>query len=162
MDFNELAGYLSGIKPILESSAGLTVFAQNRAKFEGWLKVEVCGLLAEHCKQVVPEKQRVDICADEWAIELKTVNTNIRYMGVQNKTRPITKNTESIIKDIEKLNKLDSPMKAVLFIVFPIEHENKHWQVQLQRIKQELTTLRMFPFAFKGGEAKGVVYLGLV
>jgi hypothetical protein len=162
MDFNELASCLAGIKPILENSAGLAVFAQNRAKFEGWLKVEVCGLLAKHCKQVVPEKQRVDICADEWAIELKTVNTNIRYRGIQSKHRPITKNTESVIKDIQKLSKLDFPMKAVLFIVFPIEHKNKHWQVQLEKIKKELTSLRMFPCAFKGGVAKGVVYLGLV
>ncbi|MFC1956911.1 hypothetical protein ACFLVY_01260 [Chloroflexota bacterium] len=162
MDFNELSRHVSQIKPILENSLGLDLFALHRAKFEGWLKVEVCGLLAPHCESVIPEKQRIDICADEWAIELKTVNTNIRYVGIQNKSRPITKNTESIIKDIEGLKKLDFPMKAVLFIVFPIEHENKHWQVQIQRIKKELTSLRMFPFVFKGGVAKGVVYFGLV
>lgn len=162
MDFNELSRHISQIKPILENSSGLGAFALHRAKFEGWLKVEVCGLLVPHCESVVPEKQRVDICADEWAIELKTINTNIRYRGIQNKHRPITKNTEGVIKDIQKLSKLDFPMKAVLFIVFPIEHENKHWQVQIRRIKKELTSLRMFPFDFKGGVAKGVVYLGLV
>lgn len=162
MDFNELEGYLSGIKPILENSIGLEVFARERSKFENWLKVEVCGLLVKHCAQVIPEKQRVDVFADEWGIELKTVNTNIRYKGVQNKSRPITKNTKGVINDIDKLRQMNMQKKAVVFIVFPIEHENKQWQVQLQRIKQELTTLKMFPFTFHGGVIKGVVYLGLV
>ncbi len=162
MDFNELASYLSGIKPILENSVGLAVFAKERAKFESWLKVEVCGLLAKHCAQVIPEKQRVDVVADEWGIELKTVNTNIRYEGVQIKSRPITKNTQGVINDINKLRQMNMQKKAVIFIVFPIEHENKKWQVQLQRIKQELTTLKMLPFTFNGGVIKGVIYLGLV
>ena len=144
MEFNQLASYLSGIKPILENSVGLVAFVQTRAKFETWLKVEVCGLLARHCTQVIPEKQRVDVCADEWGIELKTINTSIRYTGIQNKTKPITKNTESVIKDIEKLKQLDISMKAVLFIVFPIEHENKHWQVLTLSPKTRPVALRVF------------------
>jgi len=55
----------------------------------------------------VPEHERVDVCFDNWGIELKTINTNVRYLGVKNKIRPITKNTEGVVEDIEKLQRLN-------------------------------------------------------
>ena len=163
MKFNELAELIfSGLKPILENSNGLAIFARERAKFEGWLKVELCGIMSKHFKDVTPKKQRVDVCFGDWGIELKTVNTNIRYSGVRTKTRPITKNTQGIINDIDKLLRLDIKNRAILFVTFPIEPNNIYWQKQLKRISNKLTALKMCPFTFKGGVIKGVVYLGLV
>ena len=82
--FNEL-------KPRLESNKGLAIFAKERAKFEGWLKVELIEILSNYFDDITPENNRIDITFEDWAIELKTVNTNIRYKNVINKQRPITK-----------------------------------------------------------------------
>ena len=86
---------------------------------------------------------------------INKIISNVQKEGLKNKMK-------NVIEDINKLRQMDIQKKAVLFIVFPVEHENEHWQVQLQRIKQELTSLRMFPFTFKGEVVKAVVYLGLV
>ena len=61
-------------------------------------------------------------------VEPKTVNTRVRYENVEDKTRLIAKNIKKVIKDIEKLiNTKNYTNKAVLFIVFPITHNNKKW-----------------------------------
>jgi len=68
-------------------------------------------------------------------IEPKTVNTRVRYENVEDKTRLIAKNIKKVIKDIEKLiNTKIYTNKDVLFIVFPITHNNKKWQVHLQKL----------------------------
>lgn len=149
------------LKPRLEEHQGLSFFAEERAKFEGWLKVELCDILSNHFDKIFPEKDRIDVTFDNWAIELKTVNTNIRYKNVKNKQRPITKNTQGVINDIEKLRNIPVANKGVLFIVFPIKHANEYWQTQLERINKHLTKLRHAEFSFKQ-KAPGVIYFGLV
>jgi len=162
MEFAELSKLIfSEIKPKLESNQGLSIFARERAKFEGWLKVELCESLSKYFKDVVPEKHRIDITFEDWAIELKTVNTNIRYDSVKNKHRPITRNTEGVIEDIKKLETTDYTNKAILFIVFPITHHNKDWQIQLQRISPLVKEIQHIEFSFKSG-IPGVAYLGLI
>jgi hypothetical protein len=162
MDFEELSKVVfEELKAKLEEHSGISIFARERAKFEGWLKVEVCDSLSKYFKDVVPERDRVDITFEDWGIELKTVNTNIRFSGVQNKTRPITKNTQGVVDDIEKLKGLPIKNKGVLFLAFPILHDNKDWQIQLQRIKANLKEIRFCPFDFKGN-VPGVVYFGLI
>jgi hypothetical protein len=93
------------IIPKLENNIGVSIFAKERAKFEGWLKVELCESLSKHFPTVTPEKDRIDITFDDRAIELKTVNTSYQYENVKKKTRPITKNIQGVIADIEKLKK---------------------------------------------------------
>lgn len=162
MEFEELAELIfNETRPKLENNQGLSIFAKERAKFEGWLKVELCDSLFKFFKDVAPEKDRVDITFENWAIELKTVNTNIRYENVKNKTRPITKNTQSVIEDIEKLKSINYENKAVLFIVFPITHDNKDWQIQLKRITTQLNKIKHSEFKFKE-EIPAVIYLGLI
>ncbi len=83
MEFDEISEIIFGqLTPKLESNQGVSIFAKERAKFEGWLKVELCDSLLKYY-QVVPENNRVDITFNGWAIELKTVNTNIRYENVK-------------------------------------------------------------------------------
>lgn len=162
MEFGELYKLVSEeLKPKLENNQGLSIFAKERAKFEGWLKVELCDSLSKHNIDVVPEKDRTDICFRDWAIELKTVNTNVRFANVENKSRPITKNTQGVIDDIEKLRSLKQINKCVLFVVFPIVHENKNWQVQLKRISSRLTKIEHVEFHFKN-KISGVLYFGLI
>ena len=162
MEFENLVNLIfNEIKPKLEDNQGLSIFAKERAKFEGWLKVELCDSLSKYFKDVAPERNRIDVTFENWAIELKTINTNIRYKNVKNKHRPITKNTQGVINDIEKIKSNDYANRAILFIVFPIIHSNKKWQVQLQRILKLLREIKHVDFNFKD-EIPGVIYFGLI
>lgn len=149
------------IKLKIEKHLGLYVFVKERAKFEGWFKVELCDSLLDYFKDVVPEKNRVDISFEDWGIELKTVNTNVRYPNVKNKRRPITKNIQGVLDDIEKLKKLDFRKKGVLFIVFPITEDNKNWQTQFKKIESKLSDFKSLQFSFNG-DISGVIYFGLI
>ena len=151
----------SELKPKLESNQGVSNFAKERAKFEGWFKVELCDSLAKYFQDVAPEKGRVDITFENWGIELKTINTNYRYPNVKKKTRPITMNTQGIINDIEKLQKMDFTHKAVLFIAFPTTHEKREWQIQLEGISKEVKDIKHSSFRFKD-DIPGLIYFGLI
>ncbi|MDH5447499.1 MAG: hypothetical protein OEX01_00625 [Candidatus Bathyarchaeota archaeon] len=161
MEFAELSKLIFGeLKPKLENHQGLSIFAAERAKFEGWLKVELCDSLSKHFKDVIPEQNRIDITFENWAIELKTINTNIRFPNVKNKHRPITRNTQGVVKDIEKLRTTEYTNKSTLFIVFPVRHRNKDWQVQLRRITNKLVKIEHLEFNFKD-KIPGTIYFGL-
>lgn len=152
--FNEL-------KPALERNKGLVIFAKERAKFEGWLKVELVEILSNYFNSITPENNRIDIVFEDWAIELKTINTNIKYSNVKNKHRPITKNINSIIRDINKLKSCSYRNKGILFVVFPIEHNNKRWQMHLGRIKKNLEKVEFVQFQF-ANRIPGVIYFGKI
>ena len=91
MNFDELFEAISSsLADTMKARKSIDIFASNRAKFEGWLKAETIEILSKYTSDVVPEKGRIDITFDDWALELKTCNTSYRYPGVVNKTRPIT------------------------------------------------------------------------
>ena len=160
--FKELAEIIfEEIIPKLENNIGIAIFAKERAKFEGWLKVELCESLSKYFPTVVPEKDRIDITFDDWAIELKTVNTNYRYENVENKTRPITMNIQGVIDDIEKLKSTDYTNKAVLFVVFPVTHSHRYWRTHLHKISELLKDIKYREFKFKN-KVPGVIYFGLI
>ena len=143
---------------------GLEVFAIERAKFEGWVKVELVRILRKYSKSIVPEKEGVDIVADEWAIEIKTINTNYTCHLVKKKHRPITENVKGILEDIEKLkNYTKYKNRVVFFIVFPLpESAMNTWQEKhLSKIQANLRRLLSYRFKFKNN-VPGVMYLGYV
>jgi len=91
----------------IESHRGISEFIKNLSKFEGWLKVEIVdSAIKLKCTEVIPEKNWIDITfkheSKNYAIELKTINTNYQKK-YSRKIRPITKNIEGIIKDINDL-----------------------------------------------------------
>jgi len=49
----------------------------------------------------------------------------------------------------------------MLFIAFPIEHNNTNWQVHLNKIKNNLEKIEFIQFHFSN-EIPGVIYFGLV
>lgn len=129
MNFDELFEAISSsLADTMKARKSIDIFASNRAKFEGWLKAETIEILSEYTSDVVPEKDRIDITFDDWALELKTCNTSYKYSGVVNKTRPITMNVNEIICDINSLKETRYEGKAVLFVAFPLEHDNRIWQ----------------------------------
>jgi hypothetical protein len=145
----------------IQNSNGLTIFAQRRAKFEGWLKVELIDILVKHGKDALPEIGRIDVSFEAVGIELKTVNTNIRFPDVIKTTKPITKNIAGVIEDIENLKVSNFADKFVVFIAFPITHDNGKWQVQISRITSNLDNYLYKQFNF-GINIPGVIYYGQV
>jgi len=151
----------------ISNTQALATFAKRRSKFEGWLKVELIDVLIRNGFNALPEVGFIDVSFGHVAIELKTVNTNIRYTnaGVIDTIRPITKNVQSVVKDIEKLRTnadTDLKDKFVVFVVFPIEHDNTNWQVQLKRITDNLEDVIYQEFRFFSGDVPGVIYYGKV
>jgi len=154
----------------MENNSGLVIFAKERAKFEGWLKVELCEILSKYFSTVIPEKDRIDVTFDNWAIELKIINTNYRYKNVKSKRRPITKNINGVIKDIEKLKSTNYTNKTVLFVVFPVTHDYEEWKKHLKKISEKLDDLKYKEFKFKikhknfrfKSKIPGVIYFGLI
>lgn len=145
----------------IQKSVGLTRFASRRAKFEGWLKVELIDILVRQNQNALPEIDRIDVSFDNVGIELKTINTNIRYPNVINATRPITNNVAGVIEDIENLRTKNFTDRFVVFIVFPITHNNQNWKQHLERITQNLTNYIHRQFYF-GDNIPGVIYYGQV
>lgn len=167
MEYDELCKIIfPKIEKRLNSSLGLAVCAKHRSKFEAWLKVELCGILAEYNENLtIPEKDFIDITFENWKMELKTINTSYKFQNVVKKTRPITSNVKSVIRDIRKLRKKREPTKvrnAVVFIVFPVRHETPNWQsIHLPKISKELKKIEYKEFVFKN-KIPGVIYIGLV
>lgn len=132
--------------------------------------MEIVAFLNRHGDEnICPEKetkkgkQKIDITSKNWAIELKTVNTNYSCKGVENKTKAITDNINGIIKDIEKLKRetIKNKNAAVIFIVFPLNlPKNKKWDEYLKRISKKLSCLKNVQF--KVGEVPVVLYIGKV
>src|SRR5437879_4033446 len=103
---------------ILEQHQALVAIAvRQRAKFEGWLKFELAAYVAEHGASDIKVESgysaseaalgRADVSFTydglRYDLELKTPNTNYRLPGVENKTRPITKNIAEIVANSTKL-----------------------------------------------------------
>jgi len=162
IEFEELKNIIfEKIKPKLENNDALSIFARERAKFEGWLKVELCESLSNLFTDIIPEKERIDVTFSDWAIELKTLNTNYRFKNVENKTRPITNNIQGVIDDIENLKSSNIKNKAILFVVFPVSDEVEKWKELLIRITSLLKRIEYMPFVFKNG-IPGITYFGLI
>lgn len=105
---------------------------QQRAKFEGWIKFELASalILDPRFDQIILEdgyssSGRADLSfifqGVKWYVELKTANTNWRADGLQNRTRPITKNINGIVDDILVLRQKSPPDRGLaIFCIFPV------------------------------------------
>ncbi len=163
MEFENLQELLFlNLEKVIKNHKSLGIFASNRSKFEGWLKVELIQIFKDHdCKNILPEKDRIDVTFDNWALELKTCNTNYRYKGVVNKIRPITKNIQEIVNDIQSLKKTRYENKAIFFIAYPLEHKKNQWEQHIDKISKNVKDLRYSEFHFKNG-ISGVMYMCLI
>ena len=132
------------IVSILEDNDKLVFIAiKQRAKFEGWLKLQLAHKLLEEDDKVEVErpyptngKLHADIYAKNAFIELKTPNTNYRYEQCISCNRPITKNITSIIEDINKLRSIEENEKYIAFVIFPIDKKKKYLEY-IQRVEKE-------------------------
>jgi hypothetical protein len=123
----------------------LSIALRQRAKFEGWLKIELAHALEDRGASVSLEagvpgtRYRADVRAtlpgpEEAYIMLKTVNTNFRFSGISSLTRPITKNIRGVIEDVSKLRASASEApRLVIFPVFPVAAGIPIRELQLKR-----------------------------
>lgn len=134
-----------GIVEIIEKHERLLqIPVKQKAKFEGWLKLEI----ANHLEKIGAENVEVESIAtyrrdrydisffysnEPYRIELKTPNTNWEINGINSSSRPITQNIQSIIDDAEKLN---SKSGIVAFVLFPIPENDDRWVKYLNRISE--------------------------
>lgn len=144
------------LKDILTRRQDVTILAaRQRSKFEHWLKFELAVSLSisPHVQNLRLEDSfpsssgRCDISfmagRDKWYIELKTSNVNWRAPGLEDRTRPITRNIDGIIADIKKLRAKCSPAKGIAaFVLFPIpvriwQEERNKLSYHLDRIENE-------------------------
>ena len=137
------------IYKILDERKDLLIIPlKQRAKFEGWLKFELAhALVLDGMENVVVEakydnsSKRADIMfrlgEKSYKIELKTPNTNWRVDGIENMHRPITKNINSIIHDIYKLNTGDSSIGIIAFVLFPLSSNDEDWKFYIKRISDK-------------------------
>jgi len=130
----------------------------QRAKFEGWLKLELACALSRQtsCEDVTLEAQyptsgRADLSfstgGTQWFVELKTANTNWRHPRVESKTRPITQNVREIIGDIKKVRDASPASGAVaVFVFFPVPlriwtREKNQLRSYLERIEEQASLI---------------------
>lgn len=145
----------------MEQHKGLAIFAKNRSKFEGWLKVEVIDILKRiGYGNVLPEKNRIDVTFDDCAMELKTCNTSYRYEGIRETTSTITNNVDEIINDLQALDSTDYSLKISLFVVFPLQHNNPKWKRHIDKIDPYTRSVRHKEFQF--GNVPAVIYSCIV
>lgn len=165
----------------LLSCSRLDVPLRQRAKFEGWLKIELAAALAARDWKVCVERgypgssgqiYRADLTVglsdgSEILVMLKTANTNFRFTGVQVAHRPITKNFKGIIEDIGKLKGLPPGKHGyVLFAVFPVSASQMTRQAQLapylQRVQVVGANLTIDDFVARTSEWGVAWFLGMI
>lgn len=150
----------------MENSEAISIFVKNRSKFEGWLKVELAeALMKNNCKEILPENDGTDMTFKHdnknFAIELKTVNTNYRFANVENKGRPITSNVSGVVWDIAKLKKLPYDKRVMIFVVFPLDiNRNRNWKdMHLPKVTKMLKKEPLsFPLNFRS-QRPGMLYI---
>lgn len=129
----------------LLASPALSLPLVQRAKFEGWLKVELGRGLVQMGYEVTLEspvpgtQSRADlgvIADDNTLIMLKTVNTNYRFPDVWQRTRPITKNISGVAEDVVKLqHRIGEDVGLAVPVVFPLSKNHRvSFEVYLKRV----------------------------
>ena len=155
MNFREILSF--AIAEAL-SSPKIDVALRQRAKFEGWLKVETASLIEVSSGSVkvnleyqypstdasgkgyerkyFADLQLLSEDGNQCLVMLKTVNTNFRYESVREASRPVTKNFEAVQNDILKLAAAKLPSDTVrysIFAVFPVARNVESRDKQLER-----------------------------
>ena len=158
----DISAYLLGLltQTLGEGRERVLLALIQRAKFEGWLKLELAYAVSRqpNCDGVTLEAQypasasRADISftlrGTQWFAEIKTANTNWRHPLVESKTRPITENVRGIIKDINKVRDATPSFGALaVFLLFPVPlriwtRERYQLRSHLRRIEDRASLAR--------------------
>jgi len=130
----------------------LDVALRQRAKFEGWLKVELAYALEQRGATVILEAEvpgvqghrfRADIRAKfpegTMFIMLKTNNASFCFPGIAPRTRPVSRNFMKTAEDIDKLRPCAGGSSA--FVVFPFFPVSSSAEKRADQVRPHLTRL---------------------
>lgn len=120
------------------NSTRLMVPFQQRAKFEGWLKIELAAKLYGKFSDTTLEYSyphnklsHADIFSNDYYIELKTSDTDCAYNNCVPGRKRFSNNVSAILDDINKL--CTHRYKGIVaFVLFPW---NKNCQPNIRRIR---------------------------
>ena len=168
-----LSNVLGQLKEKMESNKGLSIFLKNaekRHKFENWLQVELCEILAEQYPDTtveyeidIPEdkkKRYADIFSNNVAIQLKVLigGKNYKLAGRLAVEIGIAKEDRGLIPDIKMLKNYEGE-KKIIFIVFPAKHNDGPWGKQYRQIVERYVELKGgIEFVPKNSSDTGVIY----
>jgi hypothetical protein len=168
--FNVLAKEL---RKVLKLKVATGIYSKNRQQFEGWLQLEIIEILSEYFTKILPERDNIDITiGKEWAIELKVVSTNyngnfldrntLEASDIPKKKKNITNMRTSIISDINKLENHNYDNKVVIFLVTPLEHNQKDWvKYHYPKLVSNVIEMKRIDIELRN-TIKGVLYYGKV
>ncbi len=158
MNFSVLVEAIrKSIIPKIEKHRGIESYTNQRSRFEGWLQVEIVGLLKTimNNENVIPEKHNdVDIVVGDWAIELKVLTSETNNQVPTN----ICDLKRSIEKrELIKNSKLNN--NVIILIVYPKIINNSTYDNHINEIKMYFEKFEQIEIHFNE-LLKGVLYIG--
>lgn len=156
---NNVFGLIHGC--LKENRKKLELPVRQRAKVEGWLKVELLYSIWQrllhgsqnseieierpypknkklHCDIFFTNRRRKRVY-----LELKIINTsyNCNYNRIPKKIRPIAQNVQSVIEAAKRLRKLTNKgdVRIIAFIVYPLCQEKLNkWEYHESKINKKM------------------------
>lgn len=162
MDYEQLCGIIENkLIPIFKDSTAISLFVWERSKFEGWLKVELCGVLFDAGQKVKPEDQTIDITCEGCAIELKTITHRFEVPELPDKkTKRMYKTIDSLLDEINDLKFCKYENKIVLFVLFPYVN-NEYLLSHINKINDKLIDRKSYKVCLNNG-SEIMLYIGRV
>ena len=131
MNFSEIVGKIrKELIPKIETHPGIESYLIQGSKFEGWLQVEIVGLLKvlNDDYDIIPEHNNIDIVVGEWAFELKILSSKKKNHLPQN-IYSLKEITSKLVKKSGKKN------NVIIFLSYPRMQNNKTWEKHINFMK---------------------------
>jgi len=157
MNFSDIANLVENkLIPKFVIHEGIKSYFEQKSRFEGWLQVEITGLLKTFFSDnVIPEKHKnIDIVVGNWGIELKVFASDTKYK-VPDK---ICKFMNSI-KNKDQINKSKLINNVIIFIVFPKIINNITFNNHLEIIEKHCSKFKKIEININES-LNGMLYIG--
>jgi hypothetical protein len=169
MDFEELRGFVGNeLKRRFWEHRAMPALSRARGRMDGWLRVELAGILAEKFPDLETgrklPKGRAAARAGGWLADAASLPTDFAFENTKAGPGSLAEDVRGLRKLIKRLRRGRGQDGAAVFVVvypFGDLHE-KAWAPHKARIEKALGgPLAEDRFAFQGG-VTGRLYAGLV
>lgn len=139
--FKEISNIISDTQGL--AAPIMNIHLPKRAKFERYLQSVLANKLKSEFADTEIEypmgEKFADIYSNGTYIELKTPNTSYKVEGIEKRHKPISKNFNSILKDIQKLRDANVKKGVVAFVLFPVS-DTSDYNYHVEIIQKECKT----------------------
>jgi hypothetical protein len=168
MEFEELRTRVGNeLKRRFWEHKAMPALSRGRVRMDGWLKVELTGILAE-MGEAEPAfklpKGRAAVRAGDWLVEVASLPTDFAFANTKAGPGSLADDVKDLRKLIKRLRKGRGRHRAaVFFAVYPFgDLHEKDWAAHRARIDKALGGVLMEDrFSFQSG-VTGRLYAGLV